>query len=102
MQIRRRVIIKAALRGLPLPELPQPSHATKMEHLTLPSWFINDDEHSTSEVSRYRRGTAPHREVSLQASMSDLVRILPPFFSQQRLTLFKSLHSDTQIGRAHV
>jgi DNA (cytosine-5)-methyltransferase 1 len=72
-QNRRRVIFWGALRGLPLPEFPIPTH-----NFISKQWAVQLDtglklDHVTRDPDRPHRG-APLRAVTVDDVISDLVR----------------------------
>ncbi|KAK4704984.1 hypothetical protein P7C70_g1223, partial [Phenoliferia sp. Uapishka_3] len=71
-QNRRRFFILAALRGLPLPEFPQPTHVADGNYLELSVTFRGDDTRSFSTISQYANGVAPHPAVTVEDAFSDL------------------------------
>lgn len=67
-QTRRRVIFIAAKRGVPLPDLPRPTHLTpdaKVLHITLE----NGDRFCVNKTGKQ---TAPLGAITVQDAISDL------------------------------
>lgn len=72
-QVRRRFFLVAALRGVPLPKLPQATHAGATTLLELPTGFRND----INPKRHFEVGinpAAPHPMVTLADALDDLVR----------------------------